>query len=104
VRLGWAHGDQEIFSMAEMIEKFSIDDVNHSASRFDTDKLRWLNQHYLKTTEPALLAPELRWHLERLGLDPSQGPAAEDLIVALRERVHTLKEMAERARVWMRPQ
>jgi glutamyl-tRNA synthetase len=103
VRLGWAHGDQEIFSMADMIELFSIDDVNHSASRFDTDKLRWLNQHYLKTTEPALLAPELRWHLERLGLDPSQGPAAEDLIVALRERVHTLKEMAERARVWMQP-
>jgi glutamyl-tRNA synthetase len=103
VRLGWAHGDQEIFSMAEMIEKFSIDDVNHSASRFDNDKLRWLNQHYLKTTDPTLLAPELRWHLERLGLDPSQGPAAEDLIVALRERVHTVKEMAERAQVWMQP-
>ncbi len=103
VRLGWAHGDQEIFSMEEMIEKFSVDDVNHSASRFDNDKLRWLNQHYLKTTDPALLAPELRWHLERQGMDPATGPAAEDLIVALRERVHTVKEMAERAHVWMQP-
>lgn len=103
VRLGWAHGDQEIFSMEEMIEKFSIDDVNHSASRFDNDKLRWLNQHYLKTTDPALLAPELRWHLQRQGVDPASGPAAEDLIVALRERVHTVKEMTERAQVWMQP-
>lgn len=89
--------------MAEMIALFSVDDVNHSASRFDVDKLRWLNQHYLKTLDPAVVAPELDWHLRRQGLDPACGPAAVDLIVALRERVHTLKEMAERARVWFEP-
>ena len=103
VRLGWSYGDQEIFSRAEMIALFSADDVNHSASRFDVEKLRWLNQHYLKTMDPAEIAPELRWHLQQQGLDPDRGPAAEDLIVGLRERVHTLKEMAERARVWIDP-
>ncbi|MBK9654752.1 MAG: glutamate--tRNA ligase [Rhodanobacteraceae bacterium] len=103
VRLGWSYGDQEIFSMPEMIALFSADDVNHSASRFDVEKLRWLNQHYLKTLDPALIAPELRWHLVRQGLDPDSGPKLEDLILALRERVHTLQEMAERARVWIDP-
>lgn len=103
VRLGWSHGDQEVFSMAEMIALFSADDVNHSASRFDLEKLRWLNQHYLKTLDPELVRPEFEWHLARQGLDVSSGPKAVDLIVALRERVHTLKEMAERARVWFEP-
>ncbi len=103
VRLGWSYGDQEIFSMPEMIALFSADDVNHSASRFDVEKLRWLNQHYLKTLDPALIVPELRWHLVRQGLDPDSGPKLEDLILALRERVHTLQEMAERARVWIDP-
>ncbi len=103
VRLGWSHGDQEIFSMSELEQLFSVDDVNQSASRFDIDKLRWLNQHYLKTLEPADLAEEIRWHLRRAGLDPEQGPAAEDLLIALRERVHTLEELAERAKVWFEP-
>lgn len=103
VRLGWSHGDQEIFTMAEMQALFSADDVNHSASRFDVEKLRWLNQHYLKTLDPALVVPELRWHLERAGLDPATGPKPEDIVIALRERVHTLNEMADKARVWFGP-
>ena len=89
--------------MAEMTALFSTDDVNQSASRFDVEKLRWLNQHYLKTLDPATIASEFTWHLQQQGIDPSQGPASEDVIVALRERVHTLKEMAERARVWFEP-
>jgi glutamyl-tRNA synthetase len=103
VRLGWSHGDQEIFSRAEMIALFDIGDVNQSASRFDAAKLSWLNQHYLKTMDPAELAPELRWHLLRAGIEPAGGPAPEDVIVALRERVHTLRDMAERARIWYAP-
>ena len=103
VRLGWSHGDQEVFSRRQMVELFEIADVNQSASRFDMAKLSWLNQHYLRSTDPAVLAPELRWHLARDGLDPAAGPAAEDVIVALRERVHTLSEMAQRARVWFAP-
>ncbi|HET7359816.1 MAG TPA: glutamate--tRNA ligase [Rhodanobacteraceae bacterium] len=103
VRLGWSHGDQEIFSLEEMIALFDIADVNKAASRFDVDKLAWLNQHYLKTDDPSQLAPELEWHLRAAGIDPSRGPAPADVIVALRDRVHTLKDMAERARVWYAP-
>ena len=100
VRLGWSHGDQEIFSREEMVRLFDVADVNKAASRFDTEKLNWLNQHYLKTDDPAALAPEFAWHLARAGIDVSHGPQPADVIVALRDRVHTLKEMAERARIW----
>jgi len=102
-RLGWSHGDQEIFSREEMIALFRIDDVNHSASRFDVDKLAWLNQHYLKTDDPEQLAGHFDWHLRAAGYDLEAGPRAADVIVALRDRVRTLKEMAERAAVWYRP-
>lgn len=103
VRLGWSHGDQEIFSLQEMITLFDVADANTSAARFDTEKLRWLNQHYLKTDDPDELAPQLEWQLRAQGLDVDAGPAAADVIVALRERVHTLKEMAETARIWYGP-
>ncbi|MDQ6647564.1 MAG: glutamate--tRNA ligase [Pseudomonadota bacterium] len=103
VRLGWSHGDQEIFSREQMIALFDIADVNKAASRFDTEKLAWINQHYLKTDDPQTLVEEFTWHLHRAGIDLSNGPAPVDVIVALRERVHTLKEMAERARIWYAP-
>ncbi len=103
VRLGWSHGDQEIFSREQMIALFDIKDVNHSASRFDVEKLKWLNQQYLKNDDPADVAVHLDWHLREAGYDLAIGPAAADVVVALRDRVHTLKEMAERAKVWFRP-
>jgi glutamyl-tRNA synthetase len=103
VRLGWSHGDQEIFSSEEMIKLFDIADVNKAASRFDLTKLSWLNQHYLKTDDPQALAPEFEWHLQLAGIDYSRGPAPADVIVALRDRVQTLKEMAERAKIWYGP-
>jgi glutamyl-tRNA synthetase len=103
VRLGWSHGDQEIFSREEMVALFDVADVNKAASRFDTEKLNWLNQHYLKSDEPQALAPEFEWHLRRIGIDPADGPAPAEVIVALRDRVHTLKEMAERAKIWYGP-
>jgi len=102
-RLGWSHGDQEIFSREELVALFDIADVNKAASRFDVEKLSWLNQHYLKSDDPAALAPEFAWHLARAGIDTTGGPAPADVIVALRDRVHTLKEMAERAKVWYGP-
>ncbi len=103
VRLGWSHGDQEIFSIQEMISLFDIGDVNKAPSRFDIEKLAWINQHYLKTDEPQTLVAELEWHLARAGIDVAHGPARLDVLIALRERVHTLKEMAERASVWYAP-
>jgi glutamyl-tRNA synthetase len=103
VRLGWSHGDQEIFSRAEMISMFDIADVNKSASRFDLTKLEWLNQQYLKSDDPLEIAPHFEWHLRAAGIDPAQGPDPVDVIVALRDRAKTLKEMAEKARVWYAP-
>jgi glutamyl-tRNA synthetase len=102
-RLGWSHGDQEIFSVAQLIELFRIEDVNHSAARFDTEKLGWLNQQYFKSEDPTEVASHLVWHLEQAGYDLARGPAPADVVVALRERVRTLKEMAERAAVWFQP-
>ncbi len=98
VRLGWSHGDQEIFSTAEMIELFDLKDINKAAAAVNPEKLLWLNQHYLKSIDPKNLIPEFKWHLERAGIDTSVGPDLVDLIVAQRERVKTLKEMAERSR------
>jgi glutamyl-tRNA synthetase len=103
VRLGWSHGDQEIFSIQEMIEKFRVDDVNKAASRFDFDKLAWLNQHYMKNDDPLEVAEHFVWHLRAAGIDPETGPEPADVVVALRDRVKTLKEMAERAKVWYLP-
>jgi glutamyl-tRNA synthetase len=99
-RLGWSHGDQEIFSLEEMTRLFDISDVNHSASRFDFDKLRWVNQHWLKHDPPERIAPHLEWQLRDIGLDPASGPRVPDVVVALRDRCHTLREMADKARVW----
>ncbi len=100
VRLGWAHGDQEIFSLDEMIEHFDIGDINHSASSLNPSKLDWLNQHYLKTLPPAHVARHLGWHLGALGIDPANtpGPDIEAVISAQAERSKTLVEMAENSR------
>ncbi|HEY5612641.1 MAG TPA: glutamate--tRNA ligase family protein, partial [Lysobacter sp.] len=103
VRLGWSHGDQEIFSVEEMVQLFRIEDVNQSASRFDLAKLGWLNQQYLKNDDPADVARHLEWHLHNEGFDLASGPAPADVVIALRDRVQTLKEMAARAAVWYRP-
>ncbi len=98
VRLGWSHGDQEIFSIDEMIALFDIEDVNKAASSFNADKLLWLNQQYIKTTSPAHLAQHLRWHLGQLNIDPTHGPDMEKVIALQQERAKTLKEMAQNSR------
>ncbi len=103
VRLGWSHGDQEIFSRDEMTALFRIEDVNHSASRFDIEKLSWLNQHYMKTDDPDAVGKHLGWHLEQAGYDLANGPSPGDLVRALRDRVQTLKDLAARAAVWFLP-
>ncbi len=103
VRLGWSHGDQEIFSIEEMTRLFDLKDVNAKASRLDPAKLGWLNQQYLKTDDPVAVGRHLEWHLLDQGYDLARGPAPADIVVALRDRVQTLKDMAERARVWFVP-
>ncbi len=95
VRLGWSHGDQEIFSLEEMIELFEVENINNSASAFNTSKLVWLNQHYIKESSPEHIAHHLSFHLGNLGIDPSEGPDILEVIKANQERAKTLVEMAQ---------
>jgi len=98
VRLGWSHGDQEVFTRAEMIAAFDIHDVNKAASAFNPEKLLWLNQQHMVRAEPATLVPHLRAQLRRLGSDSSDQRLLEGVILAQRERTKTLKEMAQNSR------
>ncbi len=96
VRLGWSHGDQEIFSIAEMIQYFDLKDVNGAASTFNMEKLLWLNHHYLMHCEPAEIVPHLVWHLGAIGIDANVDKSVDliELVKAQRERCKTLVEMA----------
>lgn len=97
VRLGWSHGDQEIFSMEELIEKFSLDNVGKSAGVFNPGKLLWLNEHYIKNGDPVRLAKYLGEFLEKQGLDPTSGPSLQAVVRTLQDRAKTLVEMADGA-------
>ncbi len=97
VRLGWSYGDEEIFSMDELIEKFSLDNVGRSAGVFNPEKLLWLNSHYIKTGDAERLAELLTPFLEQQGLDLGKGPDMIAVVESLRERAATLVEMAEGA-------
>lgn len=95
VRLGWSHGDQEIFSIDEMIKDFTLEAISKSASAFNTDKLLWLNHHYINTLPAEQVAVYLDWHIKQQNIDTSNGPSLVELIKLLGERCKTLKEMAE---------
>lgn len=101
VRLGWSHGDQEVFSSQEMIEKFSLENITRSPAAFNPEKLLWLNGHYLKTADTKRVAELLLPFLRKRGvLDGGAQPDSawlEKLVVALRERAQTLVEMADKA-------
>jgi glutamyl-tRNA synthetase len=94
VRLGWSHGDQEFFSIEEMIRLFDIADVNKSASAFDVEKLSWLNQQHMMRAPAARIVPVLRWHLNREGIEVSDEAQLEQIVLSQRERAKTLREMA----------
>ncbi|TWJ19675.1 glutamate--tRNA ligase [Geobacter argillaceus] len=97
VRLGWSHGDQEIFTREELIEKFAIEQVGRSAGVFNPDKLLWLNAHYIKTGDPQRLADLLVPFLKERGVDPEGGPALPAVVKTLQERAKTMLEMADGA-------
>lgn len=103
VRLGWSHGDQELFTRQELIEKFSWKNVQTSAAVFNPDKLLWLNAEYIKTSAPEQVARALVPLLESAGLKDKGRSVSEDwlakLVVLVKERAKTLTEMVE----WVRP-
>ncbi len=99
VRLGWSHKDQEIFTLPELVEKFSMEEVGASAAIFNPEKLLWINAHHIKTGDPTRLFPQLIPHLVRLGVAVTAIPPKrmERVVMAVRERSRTLVEMAESA-------
>ena len=100
VRLGWSHGDQEVFSVDEMISLFDIKDVNRKASAFNTDKLDWLNQHYMKSLPAEEVATHLAWQFADQGIATDAGPSLADVVSVQSERVKTLKEMAAQSQMF----
>ncbi len=98
VRLGWSHGDQEVFSMDEMMKLFGLDHVNNSGAVFDVKKLDWLNQQYMQSASTETLANGLTTHLKKAGIDFQSGPAVATVAELLRDRAKTFSEMAEGAK------
>jgi len=94
VRLGWSHGDQEYFTIEDMVRLFDIADVNKSASAFNVDKLTWLNQQHMTRAPPERLVPALRWQLDRQGIQANDDAPLSQIVLAQRERAKTLREMA----------
>jgi glutamyl-tRNA synthetase len=102
VRLGWSHGDQEVFSRAEMIAAFDIRDVNKAAAAFNGEKLLWLNQQHIMRAPVADLASALREQLARLDVSSNDQALLEGVANAQRERCKTLKEMAQNSLCFFR--
>ena len=94
-RLGWSHGDDEIFGREQFVEWFDLDHITPSAAQFNTEKLNWLNAHYIKQADNARLAAEVANRLARRGVNPESGPALEAVVALYKERVANLNELAD---------
>jgi glutamyl-tRNA synthetase len=103
VRLGWSHGDEEIFSIDDMIRLFDISDVNKSASAFNDEKLAWLNQQHMMRVPAARIVPVLRWQLEQAGIRAADDAQLEAIVLSQRERAKTVREMAVNSEFFFRP-
>jgi glutamyl-tRNA synthetase len=101
VRLGWSHGDQEIFSREELIEAFSLDSVGKAPGVFNMEKLLWLNAHYIKESSPERLTPLLRPFLAARGYPEKPDEFVAKAIHTLQPRARTLVEMADAMRLYM---
>jgi len=102
VRLGWSHGDQEVFTREEMIAAFDIKDVNKAASAFNAEKLLWLNQQHMMRAPAHELVPGLRAQLAALGVTTNDESLLAGVVAAQRERATTLREMAQNSLFFFR--
>ncbi|KEY91575.1 glutamyl-tRNA synthetase [Candidatus Photodesmus blepharus] len=98
IRLGWSHGDQEIFSKEEMVNFFSLEAISKSASSLNSKKLLWLNNYYIKTSKPEYVAKHLQWHLNKQCIKQKNGPPLTKVIEIVGERCNTLVELVEQSR------
>ena len=94
-RLGWSHGNEEVFSMQQFIAWFDLEHASRSPAQFDPEKLLWLNQHYIKLAADDRLAELVAPVLARMGIDTSRGPKLEPVIALLKDRVNTIYHLAE---------
>jgi glutamyl-tRNA synthetase len=102
VRLGWSHGDQEIFTNEELINYFTLDAVGKSAAVFNPEKLLWLNQHYIKESNGETLAQEMRPFFESMDIDASDMPYLQKVVSDLKARSKTLVDMADSGAFYFR--
>ena len=93
-RLGWSHGDEEIFSMQQFCQWFDLDHITSSAAQFNTEKLNWLNAHYIKLANNNLLAADIIERLAKLNINVTAQPPLLEIIALYKERVNTLNELA----------
>ena len=94
-RLGWSHGDDELFSMEQFIQWFDLDHITASAAQFNTEKLNWLNAQYIKAADNARLMAEVQKRLAKQGVDTSGAPDLERVVALYKERVNNLNELAD---------
>ena len=94
-RLGWSHGNDEVFSRDQLVNWFDLDHITPSAAQFNTEKLNWLNAHYIKATDDKVLAADTASRLARRQVNPENGPALDTLVALYKERVSTLNELAD---------
>ena len=102
-RLGWSHGDEEVFSTSQFVEWFDLAHISRSPARFDPEKLRWINSQYLKAADDSRLAALTEPFLRQDGCDPSIGPPLERVVGLLKERAGTVVELADAAVYFYRP-
>ncbi|MCH9638269.1 MAG: glutamate--tRNA ligase [Betaproteobacteria bacterium] len=102
-RLGWSHGDEEIFSRQQLVEWFDLSSVNRAPAKFNPEKLYWLNQQYIKTADNAYLADLALPFLQRDDCHTTKGPDLSLVVNLLKERVNTIEELADAAVYFYRP-
>lgn len=100
-RLGWSHGDDEIFSREQFVQWFDLDHITASAAQFNTEKLNWLNGQYIRQSSDAALAADVSNRLARRGIDPEGGPSLEAVIALYKDRVGNLNELADSAELFL---
>jgi len=99
-RLGWSHGDDEVFSREQFVEWFDLDHITPSAAQFNTEKLNWLNAQYIKKADDGYLAAQIASRLARRGVDPEAGPTLERVIALYKDRATNLNELADAAELF----